>query len=218
MLRYGAPPKQTGSTGSTVSEFREQREAVYDSMFGEASEVYHEVFPAIPHIDVYVYPAREGRKCWTLVTGGMSDVPMNLPVKVRALKQGPAKRVELIFYCTEPRKDYQETLRQLAHFPHTYQTWIGPGHTMPNGNPPAAIWEFAPKLDTLLFMPSIVSEHRLLPDRLTLGGDPVEFLWMVPLTGAECEFKLEKGYNALLGLFEEHRHPHVFDPERGSYV
>jgi hypothetical protein len=218
VLRYGELPEQTSSNGSTASEFQAQREAVYDSMFGEAGEVYHEVFPAVPHIDVYIYPAKEGRKPCTLVTGGMSDVPMNLPAKVRAAKLAPARRVELIFYCTEARKEYLDTLRQLAHFPHAYSTWFAPSHTMPNGDPPRPFWDFAPQLDTVLFMPSIVKDHRLLPDRLAIGGDPVEFLWVVPLTHAECEFKLEKGYDAMLELFEQHRHPLVFDPERGSYV
>jgi hypothetical protein len=76
----------------------------------------------------------------------------------------------------------------------------------------------SPILDTLLFMQSIVSTDRTLPEELKLGGEPVHFLWVVPLTTAECNLKLEKGFNAILGLFQQHRHPHVYDPGRKSYV
>jgi len=46
----------------------------------------------------------------------------------------------------------------------------------------------------------------------------VHFLWVVPLTSPECNLKLEKGVEAILDLFTEKRHPHVFDPARASYV
>jgi hypothetical protein len=105
----------------------------------------------------------------------------------------------------------------VAHFPHDTKSWLGTGHTMPNGNPPAPFWG-SEVLDTLLFMPTIVSKDATLPDELKLGGEPVHFLWVVPLSTAECNFKLQNGYNAILGLFDQHRHPHVYDPARKSYV
>ena len=51
----------------------------------------------------------------------MRDLPMALP---RAA-EGLPKRVELTLYCAEPREGYIATLRWLAHFPHTYKTWVG---------------------------------------------------------------------------------------------
>jgi hypothetical protein len=57
-----------------------------------------------------------------------------------------------------------------------------------------------------------------LPEQLILAGDPVDLLWVVPLTSAECNLKLEKGFPAILDLFERRRHPHVYDPDRKSYV
>lgn len=150
---------------------------------------------------------------YSLVTGGMSDMEMTMP---RGAKEVP-RRVELIFYCAEPRDEYIATLRWVAHFPHDSKSWLGHGHTMPNGNPPAPFWG-STELDTLLFMPPIVTKDQTLPDELQLGGEPVHFLWVVPLTAAECNLKLEKGFDAILDLFEQHRHPHVFDPKRKSYV
>jgi hypothetical protein len=196
--------------------FSEAREAAYRRFFGEPSSVWHEVLPQVPHIDVYTHPAgQHGRNYCTMVTGGMSDQAMKLPPQ--AIEQGVAKRVELIFYCSEPRKEYLQTLQWLAHFPHNYRTWVTASHTIPNGDPPEPMWGTT-SLDSILLMPTIVKQDAKLPQELVLAGEGVEFLWVVPLTRAECKLKLDKGYGAILELFAKHRHPHVFDPNRKSYV
>jgi hypothetical protein len=53
---------------------------------------------------------------------------------------------------------------------------------------------------------------------LALDSEPVHFLRMVPLTNAGCNLKLAEGTDAILELFGQNRHPHVFDPARTSYV
>lgn len=138
-------------------------------------------------------------------------------MKVPAKAKGVPGRVELIFYCSEPKQEYLDTLRGLAHFPHDNKTWIGNGHTMPNGDPPEPFWD-SPVLDTFLFMPPIVNRDASLADELSLAGEPVHLLWVVPLTTSECNLKLAKGFDAILDLFEQNQHPHIFDPNRISYV
>ncbi len=82
----------------------------------------------------YTFAAvRMSRDVYTLVTSGMSDLEMSVPAGVKA-----PRRCELILYCSEPKPEYIETMRFLAHFPHNQKTWIGSGHTVPNGNPPRA--------------------------------------------------------------------------------
>jgi hypothetical protein len=196
------------------AEFSQTREAVYERLFGKILKVSHELLPLIPHIDVYIFKRSQGDKIvYSLVTGGMSDLEMTMP---RGAKEVP-RRVELIFYCSEPHEEYIATLRWVAHFPYASKSWLGYGHTMPNGNPPAPFWG-STELDTLLFMPPIVKKDQTLPEELKLAGEPVHLLWVVPLTTAECNLKLEKGFDAILDLFQQHRHPHVFDPHRKSYV
>jgi len=218
IIRHDAAERQIGFTDKSAVEFRQAREAAYEKLFGKALSVSHELLPQVPHIDVYTFKRTFKRSLGDqivcpLVTGGMSDLQMTMP---RGAKDSP-QRVELIFYCEEPRDEYIETLRWVAHFPHDSKSWLGHGHTMPNGNPPVPFWGSA-ELDTLLFMPPIVTKDQTLPEELKLGGEEVHFLWLVPLTTAECNFKLEKGFEAILGLFQQHRHPHVFDPNRKSYV
>lgn len=116
------------------------------------------------------------------------------------------RRCELILYCSEPKPEYIETMRWLAHFPHDQKTWIGSGHTIPNGNPPAPFWGSS-ILDTILLIPPIVKRDQTLQDELILGGEAVHFLWMVPLTAPECKLKLGKGLDAILDLFQRNRHP-----------
>lgn len=203
-----------GVTNESTPEFRRARDEAFGRLFGEAASVSHEVFPLIPHIDVCTYYRRgkDGRDVCTLVTSGMSDLQMTLPATVEA-----PRRTELIFYCAEPNQEYIDTIRWLGHFPHNQQTWIGPFSTIPNGDPPSPFWNSL-VLDTILLLPPIVKRDQALPDELILGGEPVHFLWLVPVTTPECNLKLAKGIAALLDLFGENRHPHIFDPHRKSYV
>jgi hypothetical protein len=203
-----------GLTDESTAGFPAAREAAYQRLFGEARNVSHEILPLIPHIDVHTHCRRgkDGSDVCTLVTSGMSDLQMRVPSGTEA-----PSRVELIFYCTEPKQEYIDTMRFLAHFPHDQKTWIGSGHTVPNGNPPAPMFGSS-VLDTILFLPTILSRDATLPDELTLGSQPVHFLWMVPLTAPECNLKLAKGLGAILDLFEQNRHPHAFNPNRASYV
>jgi hypothetical protein len=213
IIRHDHVETQLGTTRG-ADGFTQTHEAAYERLFGKALSVSHEVLPLIPHIDVYTFKRSQGDKIvYSLVTGGMSDLEMTLPRGAR----GAPHRVELIFYCSEPRDEYSATLRWVAHFPHASKSWLGHGHTMPNGNPSAPFWG-STELDTLLFMPPIVSKDQTLPSELKLGGEPVHFLWVVPLTSAECNFKLKHGFDAILNLFEKNRHPHVFDPHRKSYA
>lgn len=208
---WSAP--QVGFAGTETVEYAKARDEVYSRRFGDAHQVFHEMPPLIPHIDVMEYSRNENDGSFRiLVTSGMSDLAMAVPAKAEA-----PRRVELIFYCSEPKREYAETLRLLGRFPHDQKTWIGPGHTILNGNPPAPLWDSA-KLDTFLFLPTLIREDRDLQDELILGGDGVQFLWVVPITTPECNLKLAEGTNALLDLFTKNRHPHIFDPNRPSYV
>lgn len=214
IIRHENVETKLGVTNGTAG-FAQAREATYERLFGKPLSVSHELLPLVPHVDVYTFKRSQGdREVYSLVTGGMSDLEMTPPRKVG--KDVP-RRVELIFYCSEPRDEYISTLRWLAHFPHDSKSWLGNGHTMPNGNPPESFWGSA-DLDTFFFLPPIVKKDQTLPSELNLDGEPVYFLWVVPLTTAECNFKLTRGFDAMLDLFQQNRHPHVFDPHRKSYV
>jgi hypothetical protein len=153
-------PTKVGLTERAV-EFGKIRDEVYLRRFGEAKQVYHEVIPLIPHIDVMEYyrTSKDGDIC-TLVTSGMSDLTMNVPRKLEV-----PRRVELIFHCREPKQEYVETMRWLAHFPHDQKAWIGELHTFPNGNPPEPLWGSS-TLDTIFLLSFIVKKDLDLQSEL----------------------------------------------------
>jgi len=216
LLRYSGgefeKPK-FGFTEEPADELAEAREKVYDEIFGKCDSVYHELLPVVPHVDVYRIPPVGKREFFTFVTGGMSDLPMNTPKNV----DKDYRRIELVFYASEDKREYMEVLRGLAHFPHDNDTWIHWGHTMPNGTPPEPIFEGS-VLDTFFFMPSILRPDSELGSRLSHHGEAVHLVWCVPITTAECNLKLERGSDALYELFEERKHPFVFSGKRQSYL
>jgi len=212
MLRYAEVEPLMGIPPESADRDRKRRERVYDELFGPSETVYHEVGFDLPHVDVYTCPpGYSGRDFYTLVTGGMSDLSMRVPRGVSA------NRAELVMYVSEPKEVYLKILRFLAHFPHDHRTWFGHGHTFPNGQPPQPYFESS-VLDTILFLDSIVRPDATLEQRLKIEKDPVHLLWVVPITTAESELKLQKGTNALLDLFDRYDHPFVLDEKRRSFV
>ena len=153
------------------------------------------------------------RDFYSFVTGGMSDMPMNSPSELG----GESRRIELVFYASDDSQEYAEFLRRLAHFAHDNNTWLHWGHTMPNGTPPTPLFG-NDALDTIFFMPSIVSPDSQLGERLTIKSDPVNLVWCVPITNAECQHKLDNGTDALYDLFDANDHPFVFAGQRASYI
>ena len=93
----------------------------------------------------------------------------------------------------------------------------GQGHTIPNGQPPAPLFPGS-ELCALLLMPTVLEPDAFLGDHLTIESDPVNFLWIVPLTRGELDLKLNEGLPALLQRFDEGGLSHVLDEGRASLV
>lgn len=201
-----------GISGEESFEFAKIREQHYDLCFGECESVYHEVIPMIPHIDVLAYKPNSDRPFWTLITSGMSNLPMTMPSDISQ----NYSRAELVFYTQSPEKIYLDMLRTLAHFPHDNETWLASGHTMPNGNPPEFIFENSPELNTFLFLEPLLSSDRNID--IKIESNQLQLLWVLPISNAECNFKLEKGTDSFLDILEENNHPFVFEENRKSYI
>jgi hypothetical protein len=208
------PPNRSVAP-ATRADYDRRREQVYQSLFGPIQQIHDDRGGAVPPIKVYVFgPGPGGRDFFTLVTGGMSDLPMHLP------PDAPARvptRLELILYAREPKPEYIEGLRTTARFPHDYQTCLGWGHTIPNGQPPSPIFQGS-KLTGILLVQSPLSPDRNLSEKLILEDEPVEILWLVPLTTAELVFKRDHGTEKLLDLFDQVQHPFILDEKRDSYA
>lgn len=175
---------------------------------GPIAWVMHEIESDLVHVDIHVVePTRQG-PFYTLVTSGMSEVPMKVPAL-----DGVALTYAELSIClpsTWPldtpnvlRTHYAwpvKWLQSLARFPHLYDTWLGIGHTIPNGDPPEP---FAPDtgFSSIVLLPSI-----MLPEAfgtLRLGESKrIEFLAVYPLYPEELDLKLGEGLDPLLDRFE----------------
>ncbi len=206
------PQEMFGFTEQDTSPYCELRERVYADLIGPYDTVSHEIMPMVPHIDVYIHPPTDKRPFYTLASGGMSDLPMQIPPHV---DRSYARR-EIILYCETPEEDYINMVRYFARFPFRYSTWLGHGHTIPNGDPPAPIFEDSAMVAVIL-LATIVHPDNQLATYVTFEGDPVEFLWPVPITQAEVSYKLEHGTNSLLDKFDQYNHPIVLRRTRQSY-
>lgn len=202
----------TGIPNEGDFEHMQERENIYADFFGECDGVNHALLPVVPHIDVYIYPPKD-RPFYTLVSGGMSDLPMMIP---EDCPRSHARR-EIIMYVNEPNDHLVGLIRHFALFPFQASTWLGGGHTVPNGIPAEPLFEDSDLVGTL-FIPTIVRPDNSLSERFSIDGDSVDFLWLVPITQAELDYKLEFGMDALLTKFDEAKKSVVHDPHRGSCV
>lgn len=186
---------------------------------GPISGVFHEIISDLVHIDVHVVPATAECPYLRLVTSGMSDLPMAVPDDVDA-----PERMELMVTLPadwpitqdafEDERNYWPVrlLKTLARLPHEYDTWLGFGHTIPNGHPSES---YAPDLD---FDGAIVLPPVTTPEdfaQLVLqDGMTIDFMAIVPLYPEEMDLKLKKDAETLLDRFDAKSIQDVIQPGR----
>lgn len=191
--------------------------------FGPIAFVWHELVSDLVHIDVHVVEPTPERPCYTLVTSGMSDLPMAVPPEAgfspyAELMMGLPADWPMTSDAFQDEEAYWpiRLLKTIARLPHEYQTWIGPWHSVPNGDPAEPFAPGTPFVGTLVApMVNCAPEARTI----TLdGGKTVSLLALVPLHPAEMQLKLTRGTDALLDAFDEARVSEIFDPARPSSV
>jgi len=92
-------------------------------------------------------------------------------------------------------------LKFFASLPHKHNTWLGFGHTVPNGDPPE------PYASNTELCGSIVLPSVSVPEgfhKLSISAEKEIFFYaVVPLYADEMNLKLRKGTNELLSLFDK---------------
>ncbi|QXQ02465.1 suppressor of fused domain protein [Stenotrophomonas indicatrix] len=197
----------------------EEISAHIERHLGPISGVFHEIISDIVHIDVHVVPATDECPYLRLVTSGMSDLPMAVPDEVDV-----PRHMELMVTLPadwpitqdafEDERNYWPVrlLKTLARLPHKYDTWLGFGHTIPNGHPSEP---YAPGVgfDGAIVLPPVTT-----PDDFgTLAledGTTIEFMAIVPLYPEEMDLKLKKDSETLLDRFDAKNIQDVIQPGR----
>lgn len=226
-----APPSSPG--GSTIyrhgepASFQPPAEEVclqqisehIERHLGAIETVFHELVSDTVHIDVHWVKPTPAFPFARLVTSGMSDLPMSVP-------EGSGMPAHLELMITLPgdwrfEMDAFEDerwywpirlLKVLARLPHKHATWLGWGHTIPNGDPAEPYADDVPFTGAILLPPVTAPEDFfVLPidERKSIG-----FLAVYPLYPEEMDLKLRKGTDALLEGFERHAIGDIVNPRR----
>jgi hypothetical protein len=190
---------------------------------GKVENVFHEVLSDIVHIDVHVVPPTPDRFCYTLITSGMSDLPMNTPAGLEHFRYA---ELMLCLPALWPMgndafklpENYWPIrgLKMLARFPHQYKTWLGFGHTLPNGNPQVPFASNT-KLDGwMLAHPLTVSKDFW---KLQAGEDKLIWFYSpLPLYPDEMELKLKTNAQTIIAGFEKSKYSELINPTRKSIL
>ena len=175
---------------------------------GKVETVFHEILSDTVHIDVHWVKPNDNYPFVRLVTSGMSDLPMSTPGG-----NSTPKYVELMISLPSQWQIDEESfkdeswywpvrlLKLLARLPHKHNTWLGFGHTVPNGDPPE------PYAANTALCGSIVLPSVSVPEdfhKLSINTEKeITFYSVVPLYAEEMNLKLGKGTNELLKLFDK---------------
>jgi Suppressor of fused protein (SUFU) len=196
-----------------------------ETYVGPIANVFHELVSDLIHLDVMIVEPSEGRNFYTLVTCGMSDLPMRVPIDdPEDLGRVPKLRyAELLVnlpadWPMGPEEFKQEDnywpiywLKRLARLPHEYETWLGEGHTIPNGDPAE------PFAANTAFTGWIVNRPLLFDEKfnvLECKSRFINFYTINPLYPEEMALKLRKGMSALNVLLDTNSISEVLDLHR----
>jgi hypothetical protein len=185
------------------------RSQVYNELFGTRPlKVFtaHDLYKQPDErflIDVFVYPLEMStRVVEVAVTNGMSDQRMAAPDH-----HAEWPRRELIQYFPQCTEGHARRLHDMAWLPLFDSFYLDTHHTI--------AWEYPAVADTpwknAFFLLPLVNKHREF--YFEIDGDPVSFLWHIPISEAERFYKNEHGADALVDRLEAVNLPWVFDEQ-----
>lgn len=193
---------------------------------GPIESVFHEILSHLVHIDVHWVKATKERPYHAFITSGMSDIPMHVPEGLEdqafaevlillpadwGIEGGVGKTMDEVF---EDELNYWPIgwLKSIARFPHEYETYMGWGHSVPNGEHAEA---FAPntEMGCMLLLPAIDLPVDFFELKIH-EGKTIRFYGLYPIYKEEMEFKLKKGTDALVRKFDKYEVSGILNPTR----
>lgn len=195
-------------------------EAHIERHIGPVTSVFHEIISDRVHLDVAIVAATDERPVQTLVTMGMSELPMQVPAEVATVVPD---RAELVIVLP-PDWDLSDsarywplgTLKTVARLPHDYDTWLGPGHTVPHGDPPEPYVAGSTLVGVLVLAPQLAPREFWELERG--DGERIGFHSLVFLTREELDYKLQHGSPALFELLEQGQVCELLEVDRRSVI
>lgn len=206
------------------SQYEQQIRDYMDALFpGRETNIFHEIISEYAHVDVFVMNPTEESPFYVLYTVGMSSAPMYVPKDMEDRKDNLYGEVYLLLPrgwdfssigAPGGKADEQyywpiRCLKLLARYPHQYRTYLGAGHTIPNGA------NYEPLDASVGFTGMVLMQYA----GDTAGfraqdGNFINLLHAVPLYTQEMQYKLKYGLGALGDRFEQANISLVLDPKR----
>ena len=167
--------------------------------------VFHEIVSDDLHIDLHIIQPSVDRPFYSIVTSGMSELPMRTP-------QDEIQYAELCILLESSWQLSQEAfvdegwywplrlLKTLARYPNENGTWLGYGHTVALSKPPQP-FATNTKLCAALIVPSMTLGEAFFTMKRS-DGQTTHFWTVVPLYDSELEFKMANDVDELLDAFD----------------
>ena len=155
---------------------------------------FHELSPGFCVLE---FAPTTTRSEWTYASCGMSNQP-------------DAPSLEIHLFAPYRADEHIELLTMAAHY-HLTGDYLGLGHTVNIGRP----WLPGSKCEHALISLPYLDGPNL--EWLTKDTDSIRFLWLIPITLAERDFKKTHGLEALEKVFEE-KGINYAEPFRSSLV
>ena len=189
----------------------------------EEITVFHEIFSPDLHLDVY-FVQSEKHSFNILLTAGMSTLEMSVPNAVENLKDYQFAELMLLLPKSitfgkvtgdNPNDWLIAMLKEVARFPHHYDTWLSIGHTL------QATAEMQPYAENtnytgVVILPSVTFDEEFTS--VQAGENLINIYSVFPLYADEMNYKIENGYNALLDRLIEKNAKEIFDNNRGNLL
>jgi len=165
-----------------------------------------------PAIGVTERPPASRRPYTVLSTVGMSC--QRMPVVEQVLDDPSGySRIELALATTMPSAQAARVFLWLATYPWNAVTWFGPGHSVRWYHEPATFPLGRGGEGVLLLDSPGMLAGPQPPDLsgFSFGGDPVRWLWIVPISESERTLAKEHGSAALVGRLASQQRGWVAD-------
>ena len=190
-----------------------------EKYIGKTDIVFHELLSDTIHIDIYHVKPAENRNYHTLITSGMSALPMTPPEKFKECKYAE------LYICLPADWDLSDEgmrdgknywpircLKALARFPHEYRTWLWHGHSVPNGNPPTPFAENVGFCGIML-LPPIAMDPGFRELQIN-EEKTIHFIAVMPLYEEEMNYKIKHGWRKLADRFGKYHINEIVDVKR----
>jgi hypothetical protein len=194
-----------------------------EERIGSADYVLGEIVSTHVQLQVHVVAPSENDRAWTLYTTGMSDRPMAVPADVAAprhvelvLRLPADWQVSELSFRDERWSWPVEWIRRLARLPHEHGTFVGQGHTVPNGDPPRPLARNT-RLCGFLFGPTLILPEEEERVRLASGKE-IAMLGLYPIHASEMETALVEGSDVLFDMMMDAGVGDVVDVRRRPIV